>query len=400
MPTFEYMAQTLGGASDTGVITAQSRVEAIHQLRDLRLTPVSLQEVKETKRVWGKRIPKGALANCYVALADLLESGMPLLKTLDVVAAQLSRSDLRAAVGQLKDDVANGSSLASAMSRQPQVFDGLTTSMIAVGEEGGFLESALQRVAKLSERQEELKGRLLGALAYPAFLLCAGLIVCSGMLIYFVPLFEPLFERMRERGELPLPTIMLLSLSAFVRSAWHLAAILSLVAAIVIRNWMRSEAGQWVWDRTRLKLYGLGPVLRDLTLSRFFHVLGTLLSNGVPVIRSLEMAEKSAGNLAIAKAVNQASQVIAAGGSLSTPLKESGLFPLDVTEMIAVGEQSNRLEQVLLGLAEKLDRRAQKKLEVLTKLLEPALMTLLAALIGFLIVALLLPVFTSSGRFA
>ncbi len=398
MPTYQYVAQDIGGRSDTGVLTAPSRVDAIHNLQDRRLTPISLDEIRK-QNLWRTRVPQSAMVNCLTGMADLLESGMPLLKTLDLVANQVTHAGLREALREIHNQVADGKSLASAMHSQPGVFNELSTSMIAVGEEGGFLEQALQRVATLTERQAELRGHLLGALAYPVFLLVAGVLVSFGMLIFFVPLFEPLFERMRERGELPWATTMLLSFSANMKEFCLPILMIVFAFALMLRSWLASEVGMNRLDRLKLTLFGIGPIMRDLTISHFSHILGTLLTNGVSLIRSLELAEKSLGNREMAASLREATVAVSSGGSLAEPLARSGLFPPDITETIAMGEQSNRLEHVLLGLAERLERRAQKQLNLLTKMLEPALMTVLACMIGFLIIALLMPIFASSGRF-
>ena len=398
MPTFQYLAQGTEGKRATGILTANSRIEAIHQLRDRSLTPVSLEVVRKQDR-WRRPVPQSAIVNCFSGMADLLESGMPLLKTLEIVSNQVVHPRLSEALREVRNQVADGGSLAFAMESQPEVFDELSTSLIAVGEEGGFLEQSLQRVARLAERQAELRSHIINAIAYPTFLMFAGIIVSAGMILYFVPLFEPLFDRMRERGELPWATIALLSLSGTIREFTMPIVLLLVALSCIAKAWLSTESGLRIWDRWKITAPGIGPILRDLTIARLAHVLGTLLSNGVPMLRSLEMAEKATGNREIAKAIAEASNTVAQGESLAAPLSRCNHFPPDISETIAMGEQANRLEQVLLGLADRLERRAHKQLDLFTKLLEPLLMTVLAVMIGFLIVALLMPIFTSSGRF-
>ncbi len=398
MPNFRYQAQDSTGHIQTGQIIAASRVEAVRMLQDQRLLPLQIVEVAVTSR-WTRRVPRSALCNCYTNLSDLLESGMPLLKAVDVVISQVANPRLHDALEQVRDHIADGMPLAEAMRRQPDVFGELAANMVAVGEEGGFLENSLARIAQLIERQEELKGRLVSALAYPAFLAAVGIVVCCGMLVFFVPMFEPLFERMRERGELPYGTALLLSISGFARGQLTFALLLLALTCLTLYGWFRSTSGQQLFDRLRWNLIGVGPIVRDLTSARTFHILGTLLTNGVPMLRSLEMAERSAGNRLLASALHEAKEIVAGGGSLAAKLSQSQVFARDITEMLAIGEQSNRIEQVLINLANKLERRAQKKLDVFTKLLEPALMTVLAGMIGFLVIALLLPIFNSSGQF-
>lgn len=398
MPTFHYSAQSVQGKYDSGIITAASRVEAIHQLGDQRLTPVTL-EVAGARSRWKRRVPQSAIANCFTGMADLLESGMPLLKTLDIVANQVANPRLQDALREVRDSVADGGTLAKAIESQPEVFSELSANMIAVGEEGGFLERSLQRVAKLTERQVELQGQILNAMAYPMFLLLAGIVVTTGMVVYFVPLFEPLFDRMSQRGELPWLTSSLLAVSGAVRELFVPLVLAIVVVIFLAKAWLSSASGKQTLDRWKLTAPGIGHIYRDLLIARFAHIMGTLLSNGVPMLKSLSMANKATGNHQLSTAISAASDAVAQGAPLAGPLARSGLFPTDVSETIAMGEHSNRLESVLLGLAERLERRVNKQLNLFTKLLEPMLMTVLAAMIGFLIIALLMPIFTSSGRF-
>ena len=242
-----------------------------------------------------------------------------------------------------------------------------------------------------------MKGRVIGALAYPAFLIVAGVVVVTGMLAFFVPKFEPMFERMQERGELPLPTILLLSVSNTIRNhgLWILVGLG--IVAFVARHWLTSDTMKLKIDLLRLNVKGVGPIVRNLAIARFCRVLGTLLRNGVPILKSLEIAREATGNLALNATIGDAAQKVQSGKSLAAPLAASGQFPREVLEMITVGEQANRLESILLDVADKLERRTHRNLDVLVKLIEPALMVVMAMAIGFLVIALLMPIFESNG---
>ena len=396
MPQFQYTARLATGEQTAGSLCAPSRRDVLQMLGQRSVMPVTVKEIKEFK-VTSKRIKGQTLAAMYELLADLLESGVALLKALDILIEQASHPVLQATLSDLRARVSDGQSLANAMTAHPTVFHDLPISMVRAGEEGGFLQDSLKRIAKFTEQQEEMKGRVLGALAYPAFLVVVGGIIVTGMLAFFVPKFEPMFARMRDRGELPLPTTILLSVSSLLQSygIWILLGLCA--AAFMARDVLTSDSMRMKVDRLKMNVAGLGPVVRNLAIARFCRVLGTLLKNGVPMLRSLQIASSATGNRALSATINNAAENVSSGKSLAAPLTASGQFPRDVLEMITVGEQANRLDRILLEVADKLDRRTQRKLDVLVKLLEPALMLVMAIIIGFLVVALLMPIFESNG---
>lgn len=396
MAQFLYTARLSSGEPSSGSLSANSRKEALEALTRMSLLPVTVSEQAEA-RVGSKKVKGPALAAMYELLADLLDSGVSLLKALDVLAEQTSHPVLQNTLGDIRSQVADGRSLADAMRCHPTIFRELPVSMVHAGEEGGFLEDSLKRIATFTERQEEMKGRVIGALAYPAFLIVAGVVVVTGMLAFFVPKFEPMFERMQERGELPLPTILLLSVSNTIRNhgLWILVGLG--IVAFVARHWLTSDTMKLKIDLLRLNVKGVGPIVRNLAIARFCRVLGTLLRNGVPILKSLEIAREATGNLALSATIGDAAQKVQSGKSLAAPLAASGQFPREVLEMITVGEQANRLESILLDVADKLERRTHRNLDVLVKLIEPALMVVMAMAIGFLVIALLMPIFESNG---
>ena len=396
MPQFLYTARLSTGEQSSGSLSAHSRKEALEALTRMALLPVTIKEQAE-RSVGSKKVKGPALAAMYELLADLLESGVSLLKALDVLSEQTSHPTLHNTISDIRSQVADGRSLADAMRSHPTIFKELPISMVHAGEEGGFLEDSLKRVATFTERQEEMKGRVIGALAYPAFLVVAGIVVVTGMLAFFVPKFEPMFERMRDRGELPLPTILLLSVSNTIRTHGLWILIVIGIIAFAARHWLTSDAMRLRIDQLRLNIKGIGPIVRNLAIARFCRVLGTLLRNGVPILKSLEIAREATGNLALSATIRDAAQKVQSGKSLAAPLAASGQFPREVLEMITVGEQANNLENILLDVADKLERRTHRNLDVLVKLIEPALMVVMAIVIGFLVIALLMPIFESNG---
>ncbi len=399
MPTYEYVAVREAGINLRGLLTAASRGEALSQLQQQSLLPVSLQEQPSQQGWQWRRISRAMLVQVYTGLADLLESGVPLLRSIEIVAHQVRDAKLRRTLEEVHTAVSDGSTLAEAFGVHPHVFDPLAIDLVTAGEEAGCLELALQRVASLAERQAELRGRIAGALAYPAFLLIVGLLVAAGMFLFFVPIFEPLFDRMRERGELPWLTELLLTASGFARDGWLVSSCVVAIAVLLLRSWLQTATAGMLFDRWLLVLPGLGPVLRDMTLARFSHLFGTMLSNGIPMERALTLSLQTIGNRFLTHSLQPAREMVAEGGSLAHTFRQCRELPDDFVESLAIAEQANRLDQVLLGNGERLERRASARLALLTKMIEPVLMTVLAAMIGCLILALLLPIFATSGRF-
>ncbi|MGH7200288.1 MAG: type II secretion system F family protein [Planctomycetaceae bacterium] len=400
MPDFQYIARELSGQQVNGVLSAASQQDALAALATRNLFPVSIdlaeQEKKEQKRV-GRRVRARHLAVFYSQLADLLKSGVPLLRSLDLLERQTSNGTLKHVLGEVRDEVADGTPLAEAMRRHPKVFSELSVGMVRAGEEGSFLEDVLKRIAAFTEHQENLKSRVIGAMVYPAFLLVMGTAIVAAMLVFFVPKFDPIFERMEARGGLPGPTIVLMALSESVQKYWVFMALIGGIGALVFWQYLKTDEGRLRYDTVRLRLYGLGPVVRSLAISRFCRILGTLLRNGVPILTSLRIAKDATGNRVLAAAIDQASDSVSAGKSLAPPLAHSKEFPEEIVEMIAVGEEANNLEQVLIDIAENMENRTHRQLDLFVRMLEPVMLTVMAGIILFVVIALMLPILQSSG---
>ena len=282
------------------------------------------------------------------------------------------------------------------MTRHPRAFNELSRSIVRAGGEGGFLEEALERVAKFTDQQAELKSRVMGALAYPIFLAVFGVSIVTVLVIFFVPKFEELFARLRARGELPALTDWLLVLSDAVGKygLWIALGIAGLV--LTARAKIQTAEGRWFLDRWRLRLPQAGLIYRNFAVARFCRVLGTLLSGGVPIVRSLKISADSTGNRVLAKAINDAADNITAGESLAAPLAASGHFPPNVVEMVGVAEQSNTLETVLTDIADSLERETWRRLDLFVRLLEPVMLLALASAVLVIVIALLLPMLKSA----
>ncbi len=358
MPEFTYVARDSSGRKVEGVVEATTRAEATGVLVGRGLFPIRVEgEVKAPKGPRLGRVPGQLLATTYRQLADLLRNGVPLLRALDVLRRQTSHRVLRDVLAEVQRRVEDGASLGDAMARYESVFGEMAVSMVRAGGEGGFLEESLARVAEFTAIQEDLRKRTIGAMAYPILLAVMGTIVTVALMVFFVPWFEPLFDSLRQRNELPWITELLLSTSAQLK---RLSPLLLVGLVGVIwggRQWARTDAGRWWLDRVKLRLPVVGNIFRNFAVARFCRVLGTLLRNGVPIVRALEIASTATGNRLFAVAIKKATQDITEGKELAPPLAACGHFPATVVEMIAVAEQANTLDSVLLDIADSLEPR-------------------------------------------
>lgn len=400
MPEFRYIAKEFSGHQVSGTLTAGTEREALGQLAARNLFPlqIALEEAarkhQEGRR---RRVPASLLATFYSQLSDLLRSGVPLLRSLELLERQTRHQTFKLILQEIRADVADGTRLAEALRRHPAVFTDLTVSMVRAGEEGSFLEDTLHRIAIFTEHQEELKGRVVGAMVYPAFLMVVGSLIVVAMLIYFVPKFEPMFERMEEQGSLPWATTALMALSRSLQAYGWFALIAIPGVIIGLQKMLQSDQGRRQLDDLKIRLWGIGQVVRSLAIARFCRVLGTLLKNGVPLLNSLRIAKDATGNRVLSEAIGEAAEHVSSGKSLAVPLAECKQFPPDVLEMISVGEEANNLEEVLVQVADKMERQTNRQLDLVVRLLEPAMLVIMAGIILFVVVALMLPIFQSSS---
>ncbi|MDG2380612.1 MAG: type II secretion system F family protein [Pirellulaceae bacterium] len=404
MPEFAYTARGLDGSDVTGLLQAANRRDALNLLSERSLFPLTVEDQEASSSVAKRfdlkrhrRVSAEQVANCLTQLSDLLHNGVPLLTALSLLAEQSPHPVMQDVMTQVRDQVADGTSLEEAVSQHPQIFSDLTISMIRAGSEGAFLEEALNRVASFLELQEELKGQVKGAMAYPVFLMIGGIVVTLVLIVFFVPKFEGLFERLEQQGSgLPAPTIVLLFLSEFLMS-YGLLLLIPLVAAVLgLQRLLKTERGSYLVDRWKLRLPIAGKIFHDSAISRFCRVLGTLLGNGVPILRSLQISSGSVGNQLLADAIRDSAENISSGQTLSAPLSECGLIPAQTMAMIRVAEESNTLDTVLINVADGIDKRIARQLTMMVRFIEPVMLVIIGGAILFVLVALLLPVFDMS----
>lgn len=397
MPEFDYIARNLEGQKINGTLSAATQAEALSLLSNQALFPVEVLPQKKSSGITITRRVKGqVMAVTYGQMAALLRSGVPLLRTLGVLRDQTSHPVLKPVMEDVYRRVEDGTTLGDAMGRYPKVFSELGVNMIRAGGEGGFLEDALDRVAKFTEQYEDLKSRTTGALAYPVFLGVVGTLVVAVLIVFFVPKFATVFDNLRAQGELPALTDWLLWISDTVRQWWYLILGAVAVVAIVLRTRLATDRGKFLADTVKLKLPMVGGIFQNLAVARFCRVLGTMLNNGVPILKSLEVSRDAAGNRVLAAAIEKASENISEGQSLAAPLRASGYFPATVVEMITVAEESNTLDTVLIEIADGLELRTERRLDLFVRLLEPIMLLALAGVVLFVVMALLLPIIKMS----
>ena len=399
MPEFAFKARNHAGHDVMGTIMAATKREALCVLDERSLFPITVASARPAQVGWQRkrRIKTQVLATTLTQLADLLQSGVPLLRSLDVLAEQAVHPTLTEVLGDVRNQVADGTPLDEAMARHPQVFSELTISMVRAGSEGAFLEDALKRTADFLEKQEELRGRIVGAMTYPAILATAGFLITVVLIVFFVPKFAPLFASLEERGGLPTATVWLLALSKILG---HYGIFVVAAAAALFywaRRRLRSPEGRLFADRVKLRIPIAGKIFLGYAVSRFCRVLGTLLTNGVPLLKSLEISSDSAGNRVLSQAIRNSAETVSSGETLAKPLAECGLFPRPVMAMISVAEESNNLENVLINIANGIDRQTSTQLDLMVRLLEPLTLLIMASAILFVLLALLLPVFQMSS---
>ncbi len=398
VPEFTYIARTISGQDVKGLISADSRGDVMAMLTQRSLFPMTVTAAKPPLFRFRLNRPVRAelLASTLTQLSDLLTNGVPLLQALDLIAQQATHDHLKDVLTDVRSQIADGKQLHEAMGTHRDVFSDLTLSIIRAGSEGAFLEAALQQTAEFLERQEELRAKIRGAMAYPAFLAFAGSSVTLVLIIFFVPKFSELFAQLERQGTLPIPTIILLWLSDFLGRFGILVAMAAAAGIALLRRWAGSPNGRERLDRVKTKVPVFGPIILNSAVSRFCRILGTLLRNGVPMLKAMEISSDSSGNVVLGQAIRKSAENISAGESLSTPLTKCGLIPANIMAMISIAEEANNLERVLGNVADGIDKKVARQLDTMVRLIEPALLMVMGSAVLFVIVALLLPVFEMS----
>ena len=408
MNAFRYQAIEAGGSAVQGVIEAEDRRAALQQLGRRGLSPSRLEPCAANGDQpaavaapaaagirFGSGIRRKEITAFTQEMSALLGAGIPIPQALASLGEQEENLPLRAVLLKISDGVRKGESFSGALAGHPQLFSKLYTSMIRVGEEAGVLPAVMADLAGLLEHEDEVRGEVVAAISYPAFVLVFGVLTVTVLLTIVLPrLFGMLQEMLTV---LPLPTLILLKVSGLLHQHW--LVLLVSVAGTGGGLWwyLRTPSGAHAWDKFKLRIPLAGGVFRSAALSRFARTLGTLVKSGVSLLPALKIVENTIGNRVLAAQIAQVAEETRGGDSLAAPLRKLGIFPKTVVQMIDVGEESGTLDVMLLKVAEIEERHMRAKTKTLISLLAPILILIVGALVGFMVIALLLPIFKMSS---
>ncbi|HET6516072.1 MAG TPA: type II secretion system F family protein [Thermodesulfovibrionales bacterium] len=391
--TYQWSGKTLRGTIESGELLASSKDEVITLLRRKSITPTLITE-KVTKPKLGF---KGKVSDKDIVVftrqfATMIDAGLPLVQGLEILSEQVENKSLSRVLTQIKADVEAGSTYADALKKHPRVFSELYANMVAAGEAGGILDTILNRLAAYIEKAMKLKKRVKGAMIYPAVVSSIAILVIAVIMIFVVPTFSKMFASMG--GTLPLPTLIIIKASNFIAGVGGLIVLMIIVATIVsIAQIRRTEKGKKAVDAILLKLPVFGLILKKVAVAKFTRTMGTLVSSGVPILDGLEITAKTAGNKVVEYAVMDVRKSVAEGKTLAEPLAKAKVFPPMVTHMIAVGESTGALDAMLSKIADFYDDEVDNAVANLTAMMEPMLMVFLGGSVGFIVVAMYLPIF-------
>jgi general secretion pathway protein F len=401
MPVFEYTALDAKGKTTSGIVDADGASAARHKLRSSGIFPVAIKEShetpeKKTSRIgdlsrYLTRVTPAEIAMLTRQLATLISAGFPLVSALEALLPQTKSTRLKTVLAQVKDAIVEGQSFAQALSQYPRIFPPLFINMVRAGETSGTLEIVLERLADLTEKQQDLMNRIQTALAYPIFMCVIGTLVLFVLLTYIVPSITAIFLDMNQ--VLPTPTRLLIFLSNFFKSFWWVILIFVVAAGITLHRLKKTENGRFAYDKTILSLPVFGILARKLAVARFTRTLGSLLENGVSMLIALDIVKNIAGNVLISNAVQSAAQEVGKGQALWASLKEGRVFPQLSIQMIQVGEQSGQLEGMLNKIADVFEKEAESSILRLTSYLEPIMILVMGCIVGFIVLSICLPIF-------
>jgi general secretion pathway protein F len=402
MPIYEYSALNVKGKTITDIIDADSVSTARQKLRASRIYPISIREVYETEtqrrsraKQWmpviTSRVRAGELAIMTRQLATLLQAGFPLVSAIYTLIPQTRSKVLKRMLSQIKDAIEEGTSFAAALSQYPETFSPIYINMVRSGESSGTLELVLNRLADITERQQALSNRVRSAMAYPILMLIVGVLILMFLLTYIVPSITSIFTDMDQ--SLPAPTRALIAISDFLKNGWWmlLGGLVLILAGL--SHARRTEQGAYWLDKMLLRLPLAGNLKTKLAVGRFSRTLGSLLENGVPLMAALDIVKNIVGNRVIAEAVEVAAANVEKGGSLAKSLETSPFFPHIAIQMIQVGENSGELEAMLGKMADIYENEVESTVSGLTALLEPAIILVMAVVVGFIVLSIILPIF-------
>jgi type IV pilus assembly protein PilC len=417
MPRYSYVALDSRGQESTGSVEATSTNEAIGQLRHAGYFPTSVYEEgkgasdrkKERRSTAAPRAERKSFASREITLfqrkkikpktlmiftrqlATLIDSGLPLLRGLNVLAKQEHDVVLKRTINKLAESVQSGETFSTGLAQHPAIFNDLYVNMVKAGEVGGVLELVLSRLAEFQEKAAKIKNKVAAAMVYPVIVMVLAVAIMAFLLVFIVPKFEAIFHDMLGDRPLPTVTILVISVSRFVQNHWLI--LLGIVIAFLAgyKFAARTKGGRSMIDRFKLRVPLFGSLIRKTAISRFSRTLGTLVTSGVPILQALNITRQTAGNNVIANAISQVHDSVKEGESIVQPLEASAAFPPMVISMIDVGEETGQLPEMLLKIADVYDDEVDNSVAALTAMLEPLMIVFLALVVGTIVIALFMP---------
>ena len=398
MPSFEWKGRARGGQDQTGVLVADSKEAVISTLRRQQIIVTAVKERGKEIALpkFGGKVPPKTLAIFTRQFSVMIDAGLPLVQCLEILATQQDHKVFRRVLHQVRQDVESGMNLADSMRKHPKVFDDLYTNMVAAGEAGGILDTILQRLSVYIEKAVKLKGQVKAAMIYPVAVISIAVVVIMIILWKVIPVFASLFKQLG--AQLPMPTVVVITLSNFVGDFWWLIAIVVIGATVAIRKYYATYKGRRVIDGFLLKVPILGMLLRKIAVARFCRTLATLTASGVPILDGLMITAKTAGNSIVEDAIVATRKSVEEGKTISEPLSDTDVFPPMVVQMISVGEQTGALDSMLSKIADFYEDEVDVAVAGLMKLLEPVMIAFLGVVIGGIVIAMYMPMFSLIGQ--
>jgi type IV pilus assembly protein PilC len=393
--TYVFKAIDLTGRQAKGEVEADSKQAVSDQLKAKGLIVLDIADKKksaEIKLPGADRVKATDLTIMTRQLATMVSSGMTILRSLYVLEAQTESKPLRETLVQVRKDVEAGLPLSDSMERHPKVFNPLFVAMTRAGETGGVLESALERTADQLEKDDSLRRQVKSAMMYPGVIITFAGIVLLALVAFLVPVFEGVFEQFG--GDLPIITKVTVAISHFVTGRWYLLIVFVVLAVIGFKKWKSSARGRAQWDAFRLRIpFKIGDIVQKVALARWSRTLSALVTAGVPLLQALDITGKTAGNTVVEKAMAGVIESVKQGGTISAPLKDCPVFPSMVTHMIGVGEETGALDTMLSKIADFYEDQVAASVKALTSILEPVMIVIVGGIVGFIVIAMYMPLF-------
>jgi type IV pilus assembly protein PilC len=396
MATFAFKAVDLSGIPHAGTVDGASKQAVTEELKGRGLKVMALEEKKSGLqmeiRLGPKRVKQHELTVMSRQLATMISSGMTLLRAFYVLEDQIENQLLRETVAAVREDIEAGLAFSDALEKHPKVFTPLYVAMVRAGEAGGVLEQSLDRVSDQLEKDDALRRQVKSAMAYPSVVLAFALCVLIGLIAFIVPVFVAVFDDFG--GELPLITKITVEMSNMVTGRWYLLLAGAVGLVVGFRKWKRSSWGRPQWDALRLRIpFKIGVTVQKIALARWSRTFSALYSAGVPIMQAIEVTGKTAGNTVVDRAMEDVIESVKSGGSIAAPLKEAPIFPAMVAQMIAVGEETGNLDTMLTKVADFYEDEVAAAVKALTSILEPVMIMLVGGIVGFIVVAMYMPMF-------